>query len=605
MGTRNWYEEWKAKEDKLAMNFGKYIGVVKNQDPGARQARQILLETHLKLGQKVGTTRRQPGELDQLSNFLTMIFFGGQNGDDTQVASRFLNTLIKSYDKIYNESIQMAEGFGGDITKSQSFSSRQIVNKMEEIRKKEKDKDQIENRCLNTIHTEIMAIENILNGITIKAPAKDIERKMKKIYDNYDTIVMLYKYQAGDSAELPNASEFDSQWDKVKSKMLIRDDIIIDLVDLGKVQKGDGLKGGKGSTKSNLIETLNEFELYCKTLKNLALVTPATYGNVLEYGIALANIYTEVVTDQAEKMTAQKIQQLQKTQKKYVTGGNVVSRGGGEHILSIDVNRVFDDNLTKYTEGNSDLKDIAILRNGATEIDNIKLSTDKLDGALYTDEKKQAKVDVILNAPDAAGDLVGGKKYKISAKNWSTIDSGHDLGFTSYLRGIDRTVRLVSSNEEALLNYIYTMQHPIDGEKIPNGDFVGDPEIRRTVATAAVNLGHHLAKESLMLDIAMGLSQNENSADTLVIMDRQKKRVIVIDLIDEIRKFMNNSKSAFVLEGYDSENVESTARAFRNVVRQNVSYVGRDRNYVSLMKLYLNSKKASVKLSQNYIQSLG
>lgn len=590
-----WYDDWKAKENDMPVNFGRYIGNEKGKDPGATNAQMVLNQAHRNLKSTLGSSKHNPEELQQLSNFLTAIFFGGDLGDNSSVTTRFLNTVIKAYSEVYNEEIQMAEGFGGDITKSTSFSTRQVLDKTKVI---EQNRKNTQNRCLNTIHKEIVEIETILRSIDIRQ-LKDatVKRKMQKIYDNYDTIVMLYGYQAGVSAELPNASDFDSLWSNVKSKMLIKDGIIEDLISLDKIQGGDGLK----NTRTNLIKTLNEFETYCVTLKKLALVTPATYGNVFEFGLALVNKYTEVMAMKAEDWSTKKLKQIGK---EFVTGGKTVSRGGGEHPIAVDVNKIFDDELTKYDSTNSFYKNMAVFKDGVTEIDNIKFSTDGLDGSLRTDEEKYAKVDVFLTAPDAAGDIVKGKQFKVSAKNWNTIDSSHNLGETTFLRGIDRTVRMVSDKEETLLNYIYVMQHPISGEQIPNRDFLSEPEERRPIATSALKEGHQLAKESLILDIAMGLSQKQYSADTLIIMDRQRKRVVVMDLIDEINKYMNSSKSALYLDGYDENEIESTARAFRSTIRKNVSYVGRDRNYISLMKLYLNSKKATVKLTSNFIKSL-
>lgn len=604
MEKGKWYELWAAHEANVPMNFGKYIGKEKEQDPGAGIAKDILTDAHNDLLAKIKKKNKHTDEeIKDLENFLTNLFFPSSNGGSNEVTQLFLKTLIKSYNTVYDDMIT-TENFGEDITKQKvtQKEATDILKTYQKIRSGNDKNKATTNKALKTIKQQIKDIGEIINSVdpkslkTIQFLRTKIKPKIGKMYSAYDEIVALYASQVkGVDTSNAATADPDSEWNKIRSTMLINQDRIMDYQNLGLIEVKDGNK----NAKADLQKTLQEFEAFYDTLNKMFCVTPSTYGNFFEYGLALVNQYGGVTSGEVEKWTSKKLKALKN---EVILGDKNVSRGGGSHFLAVDTHITFSGNETEYDEENDTHHDVGIIKRD-DGFDNIKIRTDSFNTTINTGEEKSAKVDVMLTAPDAAGKAAQ-KLFNVSAKNWNMIDSFHDLSSTSLLRGIDRTLSTVSSKEEALLNYIYVLQHPVSGEQIPNGDSLGDVQTRRPIGTDALSLGHKLAKESLVVDIAMGLSQGNNMADTLIIMDRTRKKIVIINIVEELVKYLEDGDSSFYLVGYNGADLESAARTFRNEIREGASYVARDRNYVSLMKIYLDSKKASVKLTQKFIDSV-
>ena len=596
MEKGKWYEMWKAREENTPVNFGRYIGQVRGEDPGAISAAAVLNNTHTKIKNRIDSKKgHSDKEIKDLEAFLNSIFFPKEN-DNKDLTRAFIQTLLKGYEKVYNNKINMNR-FEDEIRKEgvKKGKSQEIRRRINNRIKNDKN---IYNAALKTIKKQIEDTEELLkvvkgtNEAQIESIKAQCKSHLRETYNAYDEIVDIYKAltQGVDTSDSA-AADVDSEWNKLRSKMLIEQGKIANLQEIGIM---DNKK-----TKADLLNTLRQFEVFYETLMEMFYVSPNVYGDVFEYSLALLN------EELSNQLTEKKIEdwtmkQLETAKEKFVKGNKLVERGGGEHLIAVDIQTVFAGEKTAFDKENDRNIDISFIERN-DEFGNIELSTEALNGMINTGDKKQSKVDVVLTAPDTAG-IAAKKKFNISAKNWGIIDNNdkHNLGVTSLLRGIDRTTSIVSDKEESLLNYIYALQQPETGEVIPNGDQEGLAQTRRAPGEKVLKIAHRVGRESLVLDIAMGLSQGESAADTLIIMDRAGKRIIVIDLIKEMKKFLNGKPSDFYLDGYNEGNLESAAKTIRNKVRSGASYVARDRNYVSLMKLFLDTQKASVKLNSKY-----
>lgn len=634
MSNENWKALWAEKEASMPINFGRYIGTEKEKDPGAESAAKTLQGIHTKLLNDINAKKRkeESKEIQDLEIFLTTIFFP-KEGDNGDLTRNFLNLLIKGYEKVYDDKIQFADN---NLTVEKKKLSKAEANTIaKKIKKNIEEENKYTKEALVTIQKHLNKINSILesrglrNSNTGEIYTDQIEQicgqELKQAYEAYDKIVSLYgtilnsnKVDFNNLDKTPSTTKenISKEWGDIMSTMLISEEKIVNYTDIMGFKEGKaaGVYSKKvdynmavGRKKADLISTLRSFETFRLTLEKLFEVTPATYGNVLEYGIALIGELYEKSTD--EKTIQRDIEKLIKKdtegrlQKAYgkVTGQTPVSRGGSLNTIAIDAQLFFDGNDTAYNEDNERFEDISYI-NRNDEYGNISFATSALNRDINTGKDSFAKLDVTLTLPDTtikAGDAAG-KTFKISAKNWGAIDNPrNDLGTTSLLRAIDRTTSKVSENQEGLLNYLYAMQQPISGEQIPNGEILGIVQSRRSPGNEVLKEAHRVAKDSLLLDIAIGYSQGDYSADTLVIMDRKNKRVVVIDMIEEAANFLNGQASRLMVSGYDSGNIESAARLFRNLVRAKASYVARDRNYISLMKLFLEGQKATVKLNRN------
>ena len=134
------------------------------------------------------------------------------------------------------------------------------------------------------------------------------------------------------------------------------------------------------------------------------------------------------------------------------------------------------------------------------------------------DKDRQGKMDVEFMFNTEAKQTI---PFRISAKNWQTLD--RDFGETNVIYALLR-----SAGNESAVEYAFAMQ-----------------DKDATNLSAA----HRLAKYSLLVDILMGYSQQNNYADTIVINVRNEQRVIVasiIDIVDQINADLNS----FNLAGY-------------------------------------------------------
>lgn len=590
-----WYDDWVAKENDMPVNFGRYIGNIKGADPGATNAARILNDAHKEIKSKIKSMGSKTGEKDakELENFLTNLYFPKNTGDSSSITNQFIKLVTEGYEKAYEDKINK-ESFNFSSPITRQGVGRNTFRKMLDngVRKTVQIKER-ENAAFSTLKRQIDELNLLQQSLDEKALKnfdalkKSYSVKLNKMYTAYDVIIDLYKTA---TIGVDSSSEEDPRWEQLKTKMLISEGKITDVYN-------QDLK----LTKANLKTTLQQFDTFYETAMQMFYVPSKVYGDIFEYSLSLLNFAVVPTEEDVASIVGFNINSSLKDAKKAksaVKGSELIERNGNIHLLDFDVQLASDSSLNeKY---NKEFIEFERPENEQIQYGNVLINIEADGGTINSGEAKQGKCDVIIQNPS----IVKGREFRISAKNWSKVDDLHGLGNTSILRGLDRTSSVVdgSGKQEVLLNYIYAMQQPVEGER----DQKDRPIARHKVANEAVNYGHRLAKESLILDIAMGFSQVSNGkngqADTLIILDRSKKRVIVIDLISELKKFIErpNSATNLFIEGYNDDEITSAARTIRRAVREGASYVGRDRNYVNLMKAYLNGRKAEVKLNQKY-----
>lgn len=617
MGGLNWYEKWLAEELRLPMSFGRYIGEERGKDPGATITEDVLKTAHQKVLEKISekSKKHTEEEMKDLESFLTGLFFPKNSTQGNQsLTSRFLQVLLSEYETYYNEAITLSEKgtLGAEINKVSVKPET-----WERIKEKAKTQNDRQNMALSTLAKKVEIVKNVMREDKTGKRKADIETRAMEFGTSIEKSA-LEMYNAWDLFynvffEKTVKGKMDDSGHK-KELSLER---LISKRKLPSYQQLKSLKSLKGKESGEVISLLNqavkEFDEFCYAMEKLYIVNPSTYGNVLEFGIALANYYNEFTSPDRVKAFVES--DIQSKVGKHILGQQQVARGGNQWGASIDF-KLFDENggkkpqeLSKYAndeDGATRDKGTFVLQR-RDKFGNMEFNTSEVHNYSFeTGTKKQAKTDVILTVPDVKqGGTAVGKTFQISAKNWGIVDEVHSLGETSIFNGFERTISTLN-NEKIMYSYLYTMQHPISGEHVARTE-TDNVQERREIARRAVAYGHKLARESLMLDIATGYSQGLqkqkgaelNSADTLIIMDRAGKRIIAMDLNREVYNYMTKGYSKLFLEGYNPANVESGGRTARNAVRKSVSYKGRDRNYVGLMVLFLKGQKATVKLNQS------
>ena len=198
--------------------------------------------------------------------------------------------------------------------------------------------------------------------------------------------------------------------------------------------------------------------------------------------------------------------------------------------------------------------------------EQFNLTTDNMTIAYDPGSYKQGKADIVFKMTD---DPNMGEDYRLSAKHWS---HGYgDLGHTSVDAGISRSGGI--SVAEAYKLAVAT--------KVPSMD---------NIAQSA----HDFAKLALAADIAMGLSQGNQSgfgyANLLVVKSNKGIRVFdLVNIIDDVQKGKRH------LTGYDEPTIENTAiNAYRaaTTLREN-----RTQSYYALMTSVLNKMQVTLYVS--------
>ena len=121
---------------------------------------------------------------------------------------------------------------------------------------------------------------------------------------------------------------------------------------------------------------------------------------------------------------------------------------------------------------------------------------------------KQGKMDVLFTMPETH------EQFRVSAKNWKTIDSSRGFGQTDLEGAVIRTGGFVNT--------------------IAYGIGVG-------IVNSPLQNAHDYAKACAILDIVMGYSQDSAYADTLIINDRSSASIKVFSIEAILDKINYNS----------------------------------------------------------------
>lgn len=568
-----------SPDQELYINFGKYIGDVKGEDPGAEFAEERLGQAHEELYRNIQLRRRKnakEGDIIDLERELNAIFFPKETGDlKVDFKNTFISMLNKGYNTAYKDKVSKASTLEnvvkGNLTKTRA---KQIAKEAKKAAlKKSKEEIKKQNVTIEVMARNIQSLRNIEKTLEASSPdnlelfktvKKDFEEKISAISEVADKYITEEYYNEMETKE-------DAQRLKDYTR-LIRED-----------RRGE-------KSIADLKDSLNYYIEFYEAIKELFVVTPATLGNYFEYALALCNLD---LTQVDEKTLTNKM--AKKVKEDFIKGGTLVKRQGTKFskenaiaidfaITDMDIKSTISDDYKKETitvlapalDDNS--ADISYANVDLDFIENIDTGSDGSGD-------KQSKVDVTVTLP--TGNLKE-QPFRISAKNWSQVldkERIHDLGTTSVLAGVDRSLATTDGGKrEALWTYIYVLQHP--------------DKNRREPGEKALMISHKLAKEAIVADIAMGLSQGDANgfgyADTLVVLDRSRKHVFVADIVQEILKFMDDTLNDFEIEGYDDKTLEIEARTLRAATRAQISYSMRDKVYRGLMTNMLHKHKVRV-----------
>ena len=132
-------------------------------------------------------------------------------------------------------------------------------------------------------------------------------------------------------------------------------------------------------------------------------------------------------------------------------------------------------------------------------------------------DKKQGKMDVLYTMPDGVANT-GRPTFRISAKNWHTIDSSRDFGSTSMLAALLRTTQEIDTA------FSYAIQ----------------ANYKEPILSKARNFGKICAVVDIVMGYSQEASQEKGYADTIVINDRAKRQIKVYSIDRILNKIQNN-----------------------------------------------------------------
>ena len=305
----------------------------------------------------------------------------------------------------------------------------------------------------------------------------------------------------------------------------------------------------------NLISLINSTDKKFKALSSVGGVFgPQEYGQVLEW---ILQAFSEKTDRAADEIAEQMVDDF------FKTAGSSPTKSSHDFIKVSGIK--FDGGkLSKSEKKDGESQQVTITNDQGGKVEFNWTSS------FAPDKKRQGKMDVDFKFNDPKNERV--IPFRISAKNWRTLD--RDFGETNVIYALLR-----SADNEGAINYMLAMQ---------------DPE-----NTNNIDLGHQLAKYSLVVDILMGLSQEGHFADTLVINVREEKRVIVGSVLDILDNIWEKIKD-FDLPGYPASQIHRELTIIRtalgNMDQKSETYYSLGMKYLQTIKvaLHYNSIKNSI-----------
>ena len=203
---------------------------------------------------------------------------------------------------------------------------------------------------------------------------------------------------------------------------------------------------------------------------------------------------------------------------------------------------------------------------------HFKISKDNMTATYSYDpgEARQGKMDVQIQYLDGAGDI------RISAKNWRSQLSD-SLGETSIDAAIART-----SGKKIIEYYRYALLN------------TSKDQYKNDVSWKCAQSAHELAKLAIAADVAMGISQQKNYANILVV--DTGSAIKVRDLSKLLQGFEQNDGMT-VLQTYNEERIEGAVQNDYRKIR-NISSPGRSEAFQMFAASTLNGIKVSLNLQR-------
>ncbi len=498
------------------MDFETYMNL-----GGDNDINELLSQRATIIREGIRSKNNLSNQYSELETYLNQIFYPEQNGIIDDNGIKFSNDLMDTLRKVYEEKAdKIITSNIGDVTykgleKTPNLDESQAVSR----------------RTVRVLQRQYNEVTKVLNNLTETDHANELLKIVEEVKQKYgdvmntiDNIIQTY----GDSK---------SNSQIITEKFINR-------------QGGDGIK---------ILNAINGLSALYNTFNNAGLIILNTdYGNFLEYGLGLLSKDIDITSDK----TAEEL--LKYLDDNIVTGGNRISRGGG--IIDLQINPKVAQQFTKEKTTNSKGQSEIHWNYGPISLDFNPASTKSVN----TGSSKQGKVDVILELPEASG---ANGRFRISAKNWKTINDLRDLGSTTLLDAISRSGGIVSDGEEIIDSYAFAMQNP--------------QEVFRNVAD-------ELARISIFADIVMGLSQEEGYADTLVINDRTRNKILVRNIPELILNSVEKNLDKLTIKGYDVSGLYNEAQAARNLVMNMPKEISQSQQYLQLFKNIIKGIEVSV-----------
>lgn len=490
------------------MDFNTYINT-------AEQINEVLNNEATKVRESI-ESRNAKNDYAKLEMYLNNIFYPENTnyGNDGKEYSEMLMTKLRNvYEKVSDKII--TSGIGDETYKA--------VEKFPTL----DDSDTAQRRKVRTLKSQYENVMKILNSLSETQNAKEIQNIVNQVESEYGKVLNVI-------------NDVISTYGDADNQFITKNFI--------------NKNGGNGE---EVVKAIRGLSALYNTFNNAGLIILNTdYGNFLEYGLGLLSKDMDITAAETADST------LEYMQKNIVVGNKQVDRGGGILNLKLDASLTDGSSKDIKTAETNDKKAIQYT------YENLTFTYDPSStGDINTGTKKQGKVDVQLTLPDA----MGGETFRISAKNWKTIDELHDLGNTFLLDAIHRT-----TSTEILTDYAFAMQNP-----------------KQTYVDVADNL----AKLCIYADVAMGYSQKEGYADTLVVNDRSNSRIHVINIPQAIIDAVDNNLNKLKVKGYDVSVIQREAESARQLA-MNV-YRGGDRSQ-QYLAAFLNALR-SIEVSVQFL----
>lgn len=591
------YQGWKSYDTSREMNFGQYIGEEYGADPGAERTKKTLQDAHDNLIKELegkGIPTKTDENIVAMTEYLEGIFFG-KRADNEKIDQyqNFTNAVLKAIEQRFNLKIKSSDpsNFWSSDLSIDSASMKKYIDLRTKLSSSSKEAAQRENAAWATILRKLSDI-NSFEDIVKESPNQEMVKKFNKLKkkrnsDFYDVDSAIKIIQSLYTQTKEGWGETEAIEDSFKR-----------VVNIDRLKKTN-------FSESEVRAAIKRINSFYEQAKRMFILPPDLFGLAFE----MANAFLADATIDPATVEAFTEEQIERAVSESVSPGRYFTDRGGSLYSQdkLNISLMFEPEKVKIENSSkkSGYDEFFVVKN-TTESEsygNVLIKTTKVGRSLNTGQEKYAKADVIVNLPQTQGKQGAESRTldNASLKNWGIVDNSdkHILGATSVLGGFrsEMVKANVKDRHKTLINYIYTVQHPLEGEVCPPSP---EPSSRHPVAKEALDNAHRIAKEYLMADIALGLSQKSKFANLLIILDRSRKRIIIIDLVKELGEYLRSngqSSSNLVLSGYNEEIIEGEARTIRNRARS-LSYKKRDDNYLQTMIAYLDSNKASILLNQ-------